>query len=159
MRQCRERYKSYLAPHLSTSEWTSQEDQLLCEKYQQFGPKWVKIATFFTNRSDTQVKHRWTTLAKRLHRESEDSDTEFGESAPPPSSPPEYPLPQQPEPQPQPPEPEPQPEPEKEPEKEKEEREMMDLWGINIKLDDSSEDERARKKLQRLFRNHGGDHW
>ena len=58
-RQCRERWKHYLSSSRGKSPWTPEEDQLLYEKMEEFGPKWTKIATFFNDRTDIQVKTRW----------------------------------------------------------------------------------------------------
>jgi hypothetical protein len=41
-RQCRERYKSYIAPNLSYSPWTNEEDELLRAKYLEIGPNGLK---------------------------------------------------------------------------------------------------------------------
>ena len=64
-RQCRERYRHYLSPNIINGEWTEAEDQLLKEKYQEFGPKWVSISKFFGTRTDINVKNRWIVLMRR----------------------------------------------------------------------------------------------
>ena len=66
VRQCKERWVGYLSPSLNTGPFTPEEDRLLMEKYQEFGAKWVKIATFFKGRSDTSVKNRFITLTRKL---------------------------------------------------------------------------------------------
>lgn len=58
-RQCRERWKHYLSSAKSKEPWTPEEDMLLYQKMEEFGPKWTKIATFFEDRTDIQVKSRW----------------------------------------------------------------------------------------------------
>jgi hypothetical protein len=58
-RQCRERYRSYIAPNLSYSPWTKKEDELLRAKYLEIGPKWTQMAHFFVGRSDVTLKNRW----------------------------------------------------------------------------------------------------
>ena len=68
-RQCRERYKSYLAPDIKNGPWTEEEDELLKQKYDEFGPKWAKIASFFKSRSDINIKNRWSSLTiKERHK-------------------------------------------------------------------------------------------
>ncbi|OHS96096.1 hypothetical protein TRFO_37767 [Tritrichomonas foetus] len=62
-RQCRERYKNYLAPEIKNGPWTREEDELLRSKYQEFGPRWSTIATFFESRSDVNIKNRWTSIS------------------------------------------------------------------------------------------------
>jgi hypothetical protein len=58
-RQCRERWKHYLSGSGIPRPWTPQEDQILLEKVQFWGPRWTRIATFFGNRTDIEVKARW----------------------------------------------------------------------------------------------------
>jgi hypothetical protein len=63
-RQCKERWEHYLRRDLKHADWTPEEDVLLFRKYEEFGPKWVHIARFFTNRTDAMVKTRFN-LVKR----------------------------------------------------------------------------------------------
>ena len=60
-RQCRERWKSYLTPGLSNGPWSEQEDNMLLELHERFGPKWVQISKYFNGRSDSNIKNRWYT--------------------------------------------------------------------------------------------------
>jgi hypothetical protein len=64
-RQCRERYKNYLSPHLSTQPWAESEDALICEKYREIGPRWAQMATDFVGRSDVAIKNRWAAICAR----------------------------------------------------------------------------------------------
>lgn len=68
-RQCRERWKNYLNPELRNEPWTFEEDQLLVDKYAQFGPKWNKLAKFFTNRSDNSIRNRWQLMLRQWERQ------------------------------------------------------------------------------------------
>lgn len=68
-RQCRERYKNYLSPNLKNEPWTDAEDDLLREKYKEYGARWSIIANFFETRSDVNIKNRWTQLTNRSIRE------------------------------------------------------------------------------------------
>lgn len=58
-RQCRERYRNYLSPNVKNGPWTQEEDNLLQQKYLEYGPKWATIAKFFPSRSDVNIKNRW----------------------------------------------------------------------------------------------------
>ena len=58
-RQCRDRYKNYLAPFINKSEWTLEEDMLLVEKFREYGPCWSKISKFFVGRTSSSLKNRW----------------------------------------------------------------------------------------------------
>jgi hypothetical protein len=64
-RQCRERWKHYLSIGCADRPWTEDEDRRLVSKERQLGPRWTKLATFFDQRSDIQVKLRWTRLMSR----------------------------------------------------------------------------------------------
>ncbi|MDR0740922.1 MAG: hypothetical protein LBF34_04410 [Puniceicoccales bacterium] len=67
-RQCRERWKNYLAPDLNFSPWTRENDALLREKFNELGPKWAQIARFFPNKTDLNCKNRWRLFQKRERR-------------------------------------------------------------------------------------------
>jgi hypothetical protein len=58
-RQCPERWKHYLSTSRPMSDWSPDEDKLLCTKMLQLGPRWTQIAQSFLGRSDVQVKARW----------------------------------------------------------------------------------------------------
>lgn len=61
-RQCRERYNNYLAPEVNTNPWTPEEEQLLIEKYKEFGPQWSKMTSFFRNRAAVSLKNQYAKL-------------------------------------------------------------------------------------------------
>ena len=63
-RQCRERWNNYLNPELRKDKWSPEEDELLDEKYAEYGPKWNKIAKFFVHRSDNSIRNRWMMLER-----------------------------------------------------------------------------------------------
>jgi hypothetical protein len=67
-RQCRERYKNYLAPTVNHRPWSEEEDELLARQVAQYGQKWSKIAAVFEGRSDVNVKNRWSALLQRNAR-------------------------------------------------------------------------------------------
>jgi hypothetical protein len=64
-RQCRERFKNYLSPNLRNGQWTEAEDQLLRDKFLEFGAKWSLIVASFPSRSEVNLKNRWTQLTNR----------------------------------------------------------------------------------------------
>jgi hypothetical protein len=67
-RQCRDRWTNYLSPAVGNGPWTFGEDQLLMQKYSEFGPFWKHIASFFRSRTDINVKSRWHLLHRRLRK-------------------------------------------------------------------------------------------
>ena len=70
-RQCRERWKNYLNPDLRLDPWTFEEDQLLIQKYSEFGSHWNKISKFFINRSDNSIRNRWQMLVRHWEKHHE----------------------------------------------------------------------------------------
>lgn len=57
-RQCRERWINYVNPSIKKRSWTKEEDKLLEKKYEELGPKWKIIKTFFQHRSTNMIKNR-----------------------------------------------------------------------------------------------------
>ena len=70
-RQCKERWSNYLSPRLNRSPWTAEEDELLLKKQQEIGSKWVKISSFFENRTDAMCKNRFQVLKRKASKEKE----------------------------------------------------------------------------------------
>ena len=58
-RQCRERYRMYLAPSLTNQVWTQEEDQLLLDLVKKNGKHWAKFKPYFPGRSDNNIKNRY----------------------------------------------------------------------------------------------------
>lgn len=69
-RQCRERWKNYINPALRNDPWTLEEDQLLVDKYAEYGSKWNKISKFFVNRSDNNIRNRWQMLLRQWEKQN-----------------------------------------------------------------------------------------
>jgi hypothetical protein len=70
-RQCKERWFNYLCPELNTACWSREEDMMLVQKFLEFGNKWVRIAQFFPNRTDSMVKNRFNKLQRRDKKRKE----------------------------------------------------------------------------------------
>ena len=64
-RQCRERWNNYVNPRIISSPWTSEEDEKLLKKYEEFGSKWHTIASFFPTRSTNNIKNRFVSLQRK----------------------------------------------------------------------------------------------
>lgn len=58
-RQCRDRYQNYLIPGFFNGHWSLEEDELLLQKYKEFGSQWSKMTKFFRNRNANSLKNRW----------------------------------------------------------------------------------------------------
>lgn len=67
-RQCRERWRHYLSPNVSTEPFTEEEDKLLHYKYLEYGHKWKLIAQFFPNRTDITIKNHCLFLHRKFQR-------------------------------------------------------------------------------------------
>jgi hypothetical protein len=67
-RQCRERWNNYANPKLNKEQWTSSEDTLLLEKFEELGSKWSVIAGFFHRRTKNGVRNRIFALRRRSMR-------------------------------------------------------------------------------------------
>ena len=80
-RQCRERYKNYLAPEIQNGPWTREEDNALLMLYQKFGPRWSTISQFFRTRSEVNVKNRWTSIGRLLLESTPSSPTQLNKNS------------------------------------------------------------------------------
>lgn len=69
-RQCKDRWNNYLCPDINNSEWSPEEDELLKEKFKEYGSKWSQISQFFIKRTSTNVKNRWLYLGRKSSRRS-----------------------------------------------------------------------------------------
>ena len=85
-RQCKERWTTYLSPTINKEPWTTEEDNLLIIKYNEFGPKWSTISQFFNGRPDNCIKNHWNAIVRRRERDMkrsinvEDENTETSPS-------------------------------------------------------------------------------
>lgn len=64
-RQCRERWRYYLSPSISTIPWSHEEECLLEQKVSELGNKWTKIVSFFPGRTDIYIKNRWSSILRK----------------------------------------------------------------------------------------------
>ncbi|CAD8191898.1 unnamed protein product [Paramecium octaurelia] len=58
-KQCRNRFVNSLDPNLKQNGFTKEEDQLIYQKYLEYGSKWSQISKFLVGRSDNQIKNRF----------------------------------------------------------------------------------------------------
>ncbi|CAK87741.1 unnamed protein product (macronuclear) [Paramecium tetraurelia] len=58
-KQCRNRFINALDPNLKQNSFTQEEDQLIYQKYIEYGSKWSQISKFLMGRSDNQIKNRF----------------------------------------------------------------------------------------------------
>ena len=67
-RQCRERYKNYLAPDVSKKPFSDDEETLLRSLIEKHGKKWSYISQFFQNRTDVSLKNHWINIQRKDRR-------------------------------------------------------------------------------------------
>lgn len=96
-RQCRDRWKHYLAPGTNIEEWTTEEDAILIEKVREFGKRWAQIGRYFPARPPTAIRNRCCKLSRQKNADPMLrvilSAPEFpGYQAHPPPSPPVCPV-------------------------------------------------------------------
>jgi hypothetical protein len=95
LRQCKDRYLTYLAPHVRHDPWTPDEDALLFQKVRIFGQRWAVISKFFFGRPPNAVKNRWHLLLRMIQPKQHciehfiSSLQEQADEMPPPQSRPE----------------------------------------------------------------------
>ncbi|KAK8887792.1 hypothetical protein M9Y10_038849 [Tritrichomonas musculus] len=79
-RQCRERWKNYLAPGIQNGPWSQEEDALLVQKVKELGTMWSKMVQFFPGRTDVNLKNRWVTLRYKKNNGNNSNNNEDDES-------------------------------------------------------------------------------
>ena len=79
-RQCRDRWKNYVSPMVTKVPFTPEEDNLLIQKFNEYGRQWSVISKFFSGRTDIHVKNRWTTLSSKFAMASPVNDIASSES-------------------------------------------------------------------------------
>ncbi|OHT15437.1 Myb-like DNA-binding domain containing protein [Tritrichomonas foetus] len=68
-RQCKERYSHYLSPDISQTQWTIEEDTFLKNKVSEIGKRWKALESFFTGRTEINIRNRWNVLNRREKKE------------------------------------------------------------------------------------------
>ena len=63
-RQCRDRWHHYLSAQLNRGPWTTEDDDLILQKYAELGSKWAAISASFADRTDVMVRNRFKALRK-----------------------------------------------------------------------------------------------
>lgn len=64
-KDCRDHYLFQLSPNVVRRKWTIEEEAILLEKFKEFGPKWVKLTSFFDKRSPDDLRNRIKLIQKR----------------------------------------------------------------------------------------------
>ena len=67
-RQCRDRYKYFLAPDINKNPWSLEEEMKLDVLVQMYGKKWSKLTSYFPKRTDINLKCHYTMLERRKQK-------------------------------------------------------------------------------------------
>jgi hypothetical protein len=73
-RQCRERWSDYLSPNVRNGPWTPEEEAVLEAKYAELGPTWSRLAHFFYERTDINVRSHWQQMERRKRKSASPMD-------------------------------------------------------------------------------------
>lgn len=75
-RQCHARFMNYVNPQLNHGDWTKEDEELLLQKFDEIGPKWTNLASFFKNRPANDVRYKLLRLnrarSKLMNYENDD---------------------------------------------------------------------------------------
>jgi len=64
-KQCRERWYNHLSPDVRKDPWSEEEDKIIIESQQKYGPKWTTISSFLKGRTPNSIKNRWNSTLKK----------------------------------------------------------------------------------------------
>lgn len=67
-KQCREHYRNYLNPAITTTEWKSQEKVLFLILHRYFGNQWSLISKYLNQRSDIAIKNFFYSSVRKALR-------------------------------------------------------------------------------------------
>lgn len=66
--QCAKRWREGLDPLIDRAAWTSDDDLLLLQRFEEFGSQWQKIALAFPGRPGLHCRNRWRKLQRNLNQ-------------------------------------------------------------------------------------------
>jgi hypothetical protein len=85
-KQCRERWCNHLDPSVRKGQWTLEEDVIIFNVFQAFGPKWAFISRFLPGRTENSIKNRFYSTVRKIDNRKKvaeeidkNSQGEFGE--------------------------------------------------------------------------------
>lgn len=65
-KQCRERWCNHLDPNVRKGQWTIEEDVIIFNFFQNYGPKWAFISKFLPGRTENSIKNRFYSTLRKI---------------------------------------------------------------------------------------------
>lgn len=87
-RQCRERFQNYLNPNIKVNNWTEQENQILLQKYEEYGNQWNKISHFLEGRTGNAIRNQFQLLTRHQEKNKFKPEVSVNSDVETPSTPP-----------------------------------------------------------------------
>ena len=66
-KQIRDRYINVLCPNINKKKFSPEEDYLLMQLYEKYGPKWATFNKFFKDRTTDMIKNRFHSTLKKKY--------------------------------------------------------------------------------------------
>ena len=63
-KQCRERWQNHLRPNIKKGDWSEEEERMIQDLYECFGPKWSSMSKLLTDRTDNDIKNKWNSMQR-----------------------------------------------------------------------------------------------
>jgi hypothetical protein len=67
-KQCRERWRCNLDPHINKTEWTPEEDSMIVNLQKELGNRWALLAKSLPGRTENAIKTRFRSLQRSNRR-------------------------------------------------------------------------------------------
>ena len=72
-RQCKDRWEYFICPSMNKNPWTKEEEDILVQKYQEYGSRWKVIAKFLPNRTHINVRNKMNKILRHEEKSSKQS--------------------------------------------------------------------------------------
>lgn len=81
-KQCRERFRTYLAPGVTNPEWTPEEDERLRRLVAEIGKHWAQLREYFPGKSDNHIKNRYNFHIDPIRKHKQQQQQQSDQSEP-----------------------------------------------------------------------------
>lgn len=80
-KQCKDRWNNYLNPTFKHKSWTLDDDQILIDLYNKYGPKWTVLSKAVGTRSASEMRYRYLKIKRFASRHNVDLNLCFTQMA------------------------------------------------------------------------------